>query len=160
MVKLVSNKLTDKDSNVFLRSLVTGLIAGLFWGSLFVFLYYFNFSEVAPASFLLRSWLSSGWIDGWLGDLVSIFLAGIVSVFVAILYYILLRKKLNMWVGVLYGAFLWGILFYLFQPLYSNIPSLNEMSKETIVSTFCLFLLYGTFIGYSISYDYFDSKLK
>ncbi|MGM8365110.1 YqhR family membrane protein [Virgibacillus sp. W0181] len=142
------------------RSIITGIFAGLFWGSIGVFLYYFNFSEVSPASFLVRPWISEAWTDKWIGDIASVLLTGIVSILSAIVYYSLLKKQNKIWVGVLYGIILWGVIFYLLQPVFTNIPALKEMSKETITSTICLFILYGTFIGYSISYDYFDSIIE
>lgn len=63
-----------------------------------------------------------------------------------------------MWVGIIYGFILWVILFILFHPIFNDIPAVMEWSMNTWVTTICLFILYGTFIGYSISYDYMDSK--
>lgn len=56
----------------------------------------------------------------------------------------------------MYGIVLWVILFYILQPIFPNIPSLHELDKDTIITTLCLFIVYGTFIGYSISYDYHE----
>lgn len=142
------------------RCLITGFIGGIFWSLFGVIMYYFNFSEVGPRSFLLRSWLTAEWTSGWLGNLVSIVFAGVLSLIAALLYYVLLKKVNSMWMGFAFGVILWGIIFYLLQPIFSNIPSLVELNKNTIVSTICLFILYGTFVGYSISYDYHDTKIK
>ncbi len=50
-----------------------------------------------------------------------------------------------------------GNRFYLLQPVFPNIPPLTDLNMYTIVSTICLYILYGTFVGYSISYDYNDT---
>lgn len=65
-----------------------------------------------------------------------------------------------MWISVVYGIILWGIVFYLLQPIYTNIPKLVELNTNSIVTSLCLFILYGTFIGYSISYDYHDTQVE
>lgn len=142
------------------RSLLTGFIGGLFWSSLGVFLHLFNFTEISPSSFVLRSWVRAGWTDGWLGDVVSILIIGGLSVLVALIYYALLKKNRSILVGLLYGLVLWAIVYYVFQPMFPNIPNVTELDRNTIVTTICLFILYGIFIGYSISYDYHDTVIK
>lgn len=151
---------TEEQLSIFSRALLTGFIGGILWSSIGSLMYYFNFSEVAPKSFLLKSWLDATWIDRWLGTLIAILLAGVISMGAALIYYGLFKKINSMWMGLLYGVILWGIIFYLMQPIFSNIPQLIDLSYNTIVSTGCLFILYGTFIGYSISYDYHDMKIR
>lgn len=62
-----------------------------------------------------------------------------------------------MWMGIIYGGLLWLVTFFLIQPLFPYTKQIMELSLDTIISTICLFVLYGTFIGYSISYDYYDT---
>ncbi|MFD2045980.1 YqhR family membrane protein [Ornithinibacillus salinisoli] len=157
--KLEQNK-PEQSTTIFGRALLTGFIGGLVWSFFGVINYYFNFSEVSPRSFLLRSWLRAGWTDGWLGDVISVLLVGVISVGVALMYYMMFRKINSMWVGAGYGLVLWGIVFYVFNPIFLNIPSLFDLNVNTIVSCICLYLLYGIFIGFSISYDYNDTILK
>lgn len=136
----------------------TGFIGGVLFSLLASAMYYFNFLEVNPKSYLLTSWVSNAWTDTWLGVLFTTILAGVVSLLVAFLYYLVFRKIKYMWVGIVYGFILWTILFLLFRPIFSDIPTVMEWSLNTWITTICLFILYGTFIGYSISYDYMDSK--
>ncbi|WP_373900529.1 YqhR family membrane protein [Geomicrobium sp. JCM 19037] len=49
---------------------------------------------------------------------------------------------------------LWVIIFYISNPLFIGLDSVPELSGITIVSTLSLFVCYGLFIGYSISYEY------
>ncbi|MEN1970561.1 YqhR family membrane protein [Lentibacillus sp. N15] len=149
-----------KPTNILSRSLFTGFIGGLIWSICGVIFYYFNFSEVAPRTFELRSWLRTEWTDSWLGDVISIFGAGVLSVVTAFIYYGVFKKIKSWWFGAIFGVVLWVIIFYVLHPIFGNVPSLGQMSNHTIVSTICLFVLYGTFIGYSISYDYYDTIVK
>ncbi|TFJ93697.1 YqhR family membrane protein [Lentibacillus salicampi] len=142
------------------RSLVTGFVGGLLGGFFGIVLFYFNFSEVSPKSYLLRSWLTASWIDSWLGTVLSILMIGVISLLTAFIYYVLFKKINSLMMGIAYGIVMWFIVFYIIQPIFPNIPPLMELSANTIVSTVCLYILYGTFIGYSISYDYNDTMYK
>ncbi|AUJ26293.1 YqhR family membrane protein [Virgibacillus dokdonensis] len=138
------------------RSLLTGFIGGLIWSTFATILYYFNFSKIVPKSFILSSWLQVEWIDTWLGTLMTIFAIGVISIAVAFVYYLLFRKVNSLWMGVTFGGVLWGVIFIIMNPIFSSVPSVQKLNLDTIVSTLCVYVLYGTFIGYSISYDYQD----
>jgi hypothetical protein len=157
--KLEQNKV--EDTSTFLgRSLLTGFIGGVLAGLLGLFLYYFNFMEVSAKSYVLRSWNTAGWTDTWLGELLTIFIIGILSIGVALVYYGIFKKINSLWIGIAYGLILWAIVFFVLQPIFTNVPNLGEMETKTIVSTICLYILYGTFIGYSISFDYHDTVIR
>ena len=141
------------------RSLLTGFIGGIFWSAVGVVMYYFNFTEITPKTFIFRSWKTSGWTEGWLGDVVSIFVLGIISILIAFIYYGLLKKVNSMWMGVIYGIIIWVIFFMFIQQMFPNAKQFIDLSKDTIISTLSLFILYGAFIGYSISYDYYDTQV-
>jgi len=138
------------------RSLLTGFIGGLLWSTIGSIFYYFNFSEVAPKSFLLTSWIDAAWTDKWIGTIITILIAGLISIVAAFIYYGVFKKIDSLWMGVLYGLLLWGIIFIVLQPIFPNIPPFTELTLDTHISALCLFILYGTFVGYSISYDYND----
>lgn len=157
--KSKDEKLESKNA-ILSRSLLTGFIGGILWSGFGVVMYYFNFAEIAPKTYLLRSWLTAEWTKGWLGDIISILLIGLISLLTAFIYYGLFKKVNSLWMGILYGVVIWVVIFYLSQPIFTNVPALVDLSKNTIVSSLCLFILYGTFIGYSISYDYHDLQVK
>jgi len=142
---------------VFIRALLTGFIGGFIWSTFAIFMHYFNFAEVDPKKFILRLWKNIEWTNGWLGDLVTILILAILSIVVALVYYLLFKKVYSIWMGAIYGIVIWIIIFFLIQPLFPNTKQLFDLSNDTIISTICLFILYGTFIGYSISYDYYDT---
>lgn len=151
-------QLQDNEDSILKKAMSTGFIGGVVFSLLASLLYFFNFLEVSPKSYLLTSWVSAGWTGTWLGILFTTILAGIVSLLIACLYYLVFKKIKYMWMGISYGLILWVILFLLFRPIFTDVPTIIEWSLNTWVTTICLFILYGTFIGYSISYDYMDSK--
>ncbi|WP_407268355.1 YqhR family membrane protein [Radiobacillus sp. PE A8.2] len=155
--KLEQNK-QEKPMSFLSKSLLTGFVGGVLWSFIGVIASYFNFSSVSPATFILRSWLQTDWSDGWLGELIAVTVIGIISIITAIVYYGLLKKYPGIMVSGIYGIALWFIIFYLLQPVFPNVPAMTELDSNTIVTTLCLFLLYGIFIGYSISYEYQDNQ--
>ncbi len=138
------------------RSLLTGFIGGVIWSAFGTVLYFFNFSQVAPKSFVLSSWFHADWIDTWLGNIIAILVIGIISIAVALVYFLLFKKAKSVWMGVAFGIILWGAIFYVLNPIFTTVPSVQKLDIDTIVSSLCAYILYGTFIGYSISYDYHD----
>ncbi|HLR80693.1 MAG TPA: YqhR family membrane protein [Bacillota bacterium] len=151
---------TSQTTAILARALLTGFIGGLFWSTLATIMYYFNLSEVSVKAYMVRSWVQAEWTNRWLADVVSIGLISCVSVVVAFVYFLLFRRIHSLWLGLLYGLLLWVLVFYVFQPVFPNVPQLVDLNYTTIVSTICIYALYGTFVGYSISYDYYDTWLK
>lgn len=144
-----------KYGTLFQRSLLTGFIGGLFWGALWIFIYYFNLSHITPKSALLKSWIKAKWVNGWFGDVTTIVMLGIISTSLAIIYFIFFKKIYSLWIGVAYGIIVWFLIFYIIRPLMT----VHKVEFATNVSLISLFILYGAFIGYSISYDYFDTRV-
>ncbi|WP_047979942.1 YqhR family membrane protein [Ornithinibacillus contaminans] len=154
--KLEQNKQEDS-SSLLGRSLFTGFVGGIVASLFGIFMYYFNFIEVSATSYVIRPWTTAAWTNTWLGDLVTSVLIGLLSIFVALIYYGALKKLNSIWVGIVYGILLWVIVFLILEPIFPNVPSVMEMELTSIISSLCLYILYGTFIGYSISFDYYDS---
>ncbi|HEY4602615.1 MAG TPA: YqhR family membrane protein [Cerasibacillus sp.] len=145
-------------NNTINHTLSTGFIGGMFWSMIWLIVYVFNFTVVSPKAFLLRSWLKVEWTETFLGDVITILLSGLVSIGLAFLYYIFLKKSQSILAGIFYGIALWAIAFYILKPVFPQNPSLDELPFDTIVTTLCLFIIYGIFIGYTISYDYEQAK--
>lgn len=142
------------------RALIIGLVGGLLWSTFLAISYYFSFSEIAPKTYLLKPWVQAGWVDRLSGHLIAIGIASVVSLIPAIIYYSLFQKINSMWVGVGYGIALWGAIFFVLQPLLPYTRSMYELSMDTWITTLCVFVLYGLFIGFSISYDYHELEVR
>jgi hypothetical protein len=136
----------------------TGLFGGMFWSTIGFMAYYFNLSDVRP-NVVLEPWVLGKWKFGWQGTLVSIVILGLLSIAVAFLYYALLKKFNSLWIGLGYGILLFLFVFFLLNPLFPGIKPVTDLSRDTIITSVCLYSIYGIFIGYSISYEYQHKKI-
>lgn len=143
---------------VVVKALNIGFVGGILWSLIGAFAYYLNFSSVSAASFVLRSWIQTDWTGKWLGELISIGAIGVISIGTALVYYGLLKRMTGLLPAIVFGVGLWFLVFFLFSPVFSAVPDFNELDSNTIVTSICLFILYGTFIGYSISYEYQENN--
>ncbi|MGM9926221.1 MAG: YqhR family membrane protein [Bacillus sp. (in: firmicutes)] len=129
-----------------------GFIGGAFWSALGCLAHYFNFTEVGP-TVILSGWAPDRWAHGFLGTVIAILLYGLVSILVAFLYYAILRKVLSIFAGILFGIAIWAVVHLAFVPLFPGLKGITEMDLDSFVTTICLYILYGVFIGFSISFD-------
>lgn len=130
-----------------------GLFGGFIWGIIYFIAYYLNFTDVGPAM-ILNPWALGEWKNQLLGQLIGIVAISIISIGVALIYRFLFAKFKSIVLSLLFGASLWGLLFYLLKPMFPDLKPLTEIGWNTIITTLCIFLLYGLFIGYSISFHY------
>ncbi|WP_070120704.1 YqhR family membrane protein [Bacillus marinisedimentorum] len=134
------------------RTAVTGLFGGIFWSLLGYIAYLLNFTSLSP-SLVLGPWAVGDWKTGQLGHIIGIIVIGLLSILAAFIYYALLKNIKNMWGGLLFGAGLFLLVFFVLNPLFPNLENIGELDQNTLFTTVALYLLYGVFIGYSISYE-------
>lgn len=142
-----------KTMSYFTLVTLVGIFGGLLWGGVYQLCHYLNFTEIGP-TFLLRSWLDYKWTRGWMGIIGSILCMTVVSLLLAYLYSLIFKKAKSFWLGIVYGIAVWLIVFLLLRPMFPDMKTVAELSKNTIVTNICIFILYGLFIGYSISFEY------
>jgi Conserved membrane protein YqhR len=135
------------------RVVGVGFFGGLIWSTFGFIAYYLNFSKVGPA-LVLAPWALGKWKSQWIGQLISILIIALLSILVAIGYRYAFAKIKSMWCGIVFGAALWGIVFYLLHPIFPGLEPMDTIGKNTITTTLCIYILYGVFIGYSISFEY------
>ncbi|WP_353855268.1 YqhR family membrane protein [Bacillus sp. Bos-x628] len=135
------------------RVAATGVFGGVFWGFIGFLTHMFHFSEVSP-NMLLQPFVLGEWKKGGLGTFISLMILGILSIGAAFIYYALLKRIKGFWMGLIYGAILWVLVFYVFNPIFPDVKHVQDLKQSTIVTTFCLYILYGMFVGYSISFEY------
>lgn len=149
--KLEQNQ--DKKPTGFLSMVImTGFFGGIFWGFIGYLAYIFNFTEIHP-NVVLDPWAIGNWKKTWLGTVISILFIGGVSIMAALVYYAVLRKFRGSWPGTIYGALLFLLVFLVLHPIFPGIKPLWELDKNTLITTLCIYLLFGTFVGYTISYE-------
>src|SRR5690606_33445442 len=112
-----------------------------------------NLSKVGPA-LILNPWALGDWKNKVLGQLIGILVIAVLSIGIAFIYRAILAKVKSVLAGLLFGAAIWGIVFYLLKPIFPDLKPLHELGWNTITTTLCIYLLYGLFIGYSISFVY------
>ncbi|WP_210365900.1 YqhR family membrane protein [Bacillus sp. REN3] len=142
----------EKPMSFMALTVITGLFGGIFWSSLGYLAYLFNFTEVSP-NVILEPWALGDWKKQWLGTVISIAAIGLFSIGAALIYYAALRKVNSIWAGAAYGLVLFFLVFYVLNPIFPGIKPFWELSKNTLITSACLYLLYGVFVGYSISYE-------
>ncbi|SDB83264.1 YqhR family membrane protein [Shouchella lonarensis] len=147
----------QKQMSFAAKTVWIGFIGGLLWSSLGYFSHYFNFMQIGPA-FILQPWALGEWKNGHLGQVVGIFTISIGSIGVAFLYKWTLQKISRVWPGLLLGAFIWVLIFYLLNPFVPQWKPVQSYTLTTLITSLCLCLVYGLFIGYSIAYEYAEQK--
>lgn len=133
-------------------TIITGLFGGIFWSALAYLAYIFNFTEIRP-NVILEPWALGEWKQQWLGTVISIIAIGLFSAGAALVYYAAMRKLKSMWAGAAFGLALFFLVFYVLNPIFPGIKPFMDLSKNTLITSICIYLLYGVFVGYSISYE-------
>jgi hypothetical protein len=136
----------------------TGFFGGVFWSTMGFFAYYFHFTKIHP-NVVLVSWVVGDWKRGWQGTIISIIIIGFLSVGAAFIYYAFLKRFNGIWPGILYGFVIFLVVFFVFNPFLPSMGPVNKLNTNTIITSICLYIIYGLFIGYSISYEYSTRKM-
>jgi hypothetical protein len=149
--KLEQNK-QEKPLSFIGMVIATGFAGGILWSSIAYICYMFSFTKLEP-NIILEPWAVGNWKETWLGIVISILAYGIISIGVALVFYAALRKLQSMWVGAAYGIALMLFVFLVLNPLFPSMKGITETDYTTLITEACIYILYGVFIGYSISYE-------
>ncbi|MBU8879347.1 hypothetical protein BGM26_10165 [Bacillus sp. FJAT-29790] len=139
--------------------ILTGLIGGIFWSGIAYLAYILNLTEIHP-NVILDPWMIGAWKKGWLGTVLSILMIGVVSIGVSLIYYATLRRFPSIFVGMGYGIALFMLVFFVLNPIFPGIGPVKDLARNTIITSLCFYILYGIFIGYSISFEESEIKYK
>lgn len=137
----------------------TGLFGGIFWGFIGWIAYYFSLTEIRP-NVIIEPWINGNWKYGWQGTILALFLIGIISVGVAFLYFALLRTLNGLWFGMALGLILFLLVFLVLNPFFPGLKPFLDLNRDTFITSICLYVVYGIFIGYSINYEYQNQKAQ
>ena len=145
-------------TNPWLFALELGFFAGIIWGGARWLIYILHFTEVVPGMllepFFKHEFLLSaaGQIAGYLGFIVF-------SVLLSLLYVLTMRKLRGPVPGMIYGIFWWALIFLAF-PQWFLLQRIFRLSWDSLISEFCIFLLWGLFIGYTAANEYTDERKR
>ncbi|GAA0345975.1 YqhR family membrane protein [Bacillus carboniphilus] len=156
--KLEQNK-KEEPMSLVAMSAVIGLCGGLFWSLVGYLAYWFSFTEVSPRV-VLEPIAVGDWKNSWLGVVISLGMLSVFSMGAALVYYVALKKFKRMWIGIAYGLLLFGVIFFILNPIFPSIKPIRDIDWYTWVTSACLYALYGLFIGYSISYEANEMRVE
>ncbi|OPH60778.1 hypothetical protein BC351_16395 [Paenibacillus ferrarius] len=144
-------------TNRWLYAIYIGFFAGFIWGALKIVEQYLKFTHIV-IGFLVEPFFRHEFLVTWQGVLVGWGFFTLFSIIAAFLYMATMWKLQGPWWGLGYGAFWWVAIYLLIGPLAGMTYWINKLDINTIISDFCLFLLWGMFIGYSIAIEYTDTS--
>ena len=129
-----------------------------FLGGIWYFLHIFSFTEAGP-NYLLLPFAFGSWKEGVWGNVLGIVCMALLSILIA---FCIKRFWQNLkgffqddlW-SILVGVTIFGVGL-----IAPAIKSALHLPKETIVTTICIFILYGVFIAYSVSYAVNTNKAE
>ncbi|MCZ8516748.1 YqhR family membrane protein [Paenibacillus filicis] len=154
-----SKRETVHDTTKWRFAVNVGFFAGLLWGGVKIVEHYFHFTTLSPGfliePFYLHSFLSTwqGMLAGWLAFIVF-------SIVSALIYSVLLAKARGPWCGIWYGLAWWAVIFLILGPVTGTTKWIAYMDLNTVLTDLCLFLLWGLFIGYSITFEFTDERVR
>ncbi|MVP00178.1 YqhR family membrane protein [Paenibacillus lutrae] len=143
----------EKKTNRFFFAMNIGFFAGVLWGGIKIVEFYFHFTSVIP-SFLAEPFYRTDFLLTWQGLLIGWLFFVLFSVIASCIYMLLLSKIKGPWVGIGYGIVWWCLLYLAIGPWTGMMGWLYYSEWNTIITDFCLFLLWGLFIGYSIAFEF------
>ncbi|MFD2116076.1 YqhR family membrane protein [Paenibacillus yanchengensis] len=150
---------SSQTTKPFRYALFIGFYAGLIWGFVRWGAYGLKFTKEIPGywlePFFRNSFLKSGW-----GGLVGVGSFIIFSIIAALIYQYGLRKLKGPWVGIFYGFLWWVLVFGFLGPLLQMTTPLQSVGWITIFTELGISLLWGVFIGYSISFEFNDEASR
>ncbi|AMM93822.1 hypothetical protein UP17_16170 [Peribacillus simplex] len=149
----VNGQIQQENQGAIYNVLAIGFVGGGVASLIGIIAHYVNFMGFSP-KFILTSWSNMAWIDHWLGTVMTILLFGILSVGIAFIYYSLFKRMKSIFSGIFFGVVCWVLLVFVLKPMFADLPTISKMSSNTIITSVCIFILYGLFVGYSISYDH------
>ncbi|WP_445490499.1 YqhR family membrane protein [Niallia sp. 03133] len=137
----------------------TGIFGGVFWAIIGYIAYYLNFTDIR-LNVILEPWALGDWKRRGLGTSISIGVIGVFSIAAAFIYYLLLRKFKKIWVGIGFGLVLFVLVFIVLNPIFPSMDPFLKIKRDTLITSVCLYVLYGVFVGYTISYEENEIRTK
>jgi hypothetical protein len=134
-----------------------GFFAGLIWGSIRIVAYVLGFTEVVPG-FLLEPFFKHNFLSGLGGFIIGLLVFTVFSIVASLIYILIFFRLKGAWPGILFGFFWFIIIYISIGPVFQLIKPIGVLSWNSIWTDGCIFVMWGTFIGYSISFEFNDMR--
>lgn len=130
----------------------------IFWFVRWI-VHYFKFTEVNPG-YLVSPFFSDDFLAGAAGYIVGFLSFLVISVIASLLYVLFASKMKGPWPGIGYGVLWFLILYMAIGMLFGLVPPLGVISWDSLWSDFTVYVFWGVFIGYTISFEYTDERQR
>jgi hypothetical protein len=144
-------------TNRWVFALYIGFFAGFIWGAFKIVEYFFKFTSLVPG-FLIEPYFKHSFLMTWKGYLVGWASFILFSIIASFVYMVALAKWKGPWIGIIYGIAWWCVIYLGIGPLTGMMNWIYYLDWNTILTDFCLFVLWGLFIGYSIALEYTNER--
>ncbi|RXT13766.1 YqhR family membrane protein [Ammoniphilus sp. CFH 90114] len=135
-------------------AMIIGGIGGAFWTMLGYVAYFMNFTKVGPSLFV-TPFFQPELVDRPLAQFTGVGFATVLSILVALAYVFTLARFYSPWIGIGLGVGGFGFFYYVLNPLigFTNKP-IHVLGMNTFTTELCLFILWGLFVGFSLSTEF------
>jgi len=141
---------------VLARTIGTGASMGVAFYFFWSIVSFFKFTSY-PAHYYIKDSINMVFdIPRWAQIFVTAFVMVLISICLALVYYVLAKKVRSIWMGIAYGAIIALMHLFIIHPLFIG-ESLFFHSAASTFTIFNMHILFGISIGYSISFDYTES---
>src|SRR5699024_9673746 len=121
------------------------LIASLIMIALGLFFHTFHFIPFSLFAWIKEYFVSMNGLATFILYALVILLISLISIMLALIYAVILRKKKHWKYGAMYGVLLWFIFYLALPYFFINILTLTKYEMNVSITIFCFFLLYGVF---------------
>ncbi|MNW36801.1 hypothetical protein D3C74_138200 [compost metagenome] len=155
----IANQVSEGKTSVVGFSMLTGFFAGVIWGCVRWLTHYMHFTRVEPG-FLAEPFFRHSFIVSGAGQITGLLFFIAFSVLASLLYALTMKTLKGPYPGMIYGVVWWAILFVLAGPKLGMMSPVNRSTWDSIFTDFCLMLIWGLFIGYTISVEFTDDRVR
>lgn len=149
----------NRKTNPWKFALNLGFFAGIIWSIVHWVLYIMKFTLVLPG-YLVEPFFRTAFLHTIMGHAVGIGSFVVFSIIAALLYQVMLVRFRGPWMGIVYGAVWWSVLFVVAGPLLGMMQPVHLIGWNSLLTELCLFLLWGVFIGYSVAFEFHDEASR
>ncbi len=139
-------------------ALQIGAVGGIFWAAMNDVLYFMNFTLINSSVFM-KPFIQPSGADRPVLQLMGIGVAAILSILFALAYVFTFSRFYSPWIGIATGGALFVIFYYILSPIFDLTEKpIHQIGMNTFATELCLFILYGLFIGFSLSSEFSSKK--
>ncbi|WP_379128771.1 YqhR family membrane protein [Paenibacillus sp. sgz500958] len=153
-----SHQQSFEQTNRWSFALELGFFAGLIWGGLRWLMYAMHFTKVIPG-FLAEPFFKHSFLVSPAGQILGYLFFIVFSALASLLYVLVLRKLKGPWPGMAYGVIWWAVIFLAGSWMFL-LQRPFRLPWNSVVCEFCVFLLWGLFIGYTAAIEYTDERVR